>query len=124
MAGVLAIGAPAAASPASFDLVCHGQTKTGTGEVRPMTMRLSVDGARRRWCYRDVGCGRQFPVISFASGHLVLLAVQTPLNEASLTVDLPAGDLTMTTGIPSRPLAARTSKAQCAMAQFTPLPKP
>ena len=103
---------------ASFDLVCTGRNTEAAGAPQPLSLRLSIDTHRKRWCYRDVGCHQVFPIVSWEDGKLTLLSVHTPLNEASLVVDMNTGSFTRAMDIPLRSGAASSAAGTCAVAPY------
>ena len=117
-----AVAHPALAqAPKAFDLVCAGQTVAAKGETRAVSMHLSVDTRKGRWCYRDIGCPQVLPVVTLNGGRLTLLAAKTQFNEASLDVDLATGAFTRSDRIPARPESASSASGHCDKAPFTPL---
>jgi hypothetical protein len=110
-----------AETPKALDLVCTGQSTAADGAVKPFDMRLSVDPSKRRWCYRDVGCPLVYAIASIEPGKLTLLAVQTPLNEANLSVDIQAGTFARDGRIPGKLASAHSESGTCAPANYTPI---
>jgi hypothetical protein len=125
--GLLASGAPA--SPAQFDLVCIGATRTyfaGDTKVEPYSAHFRVDLARRQWCESD--CGAVRPIAQVQEEFLEMAPSddsETPRGHKhySFLIGRTDGHERVTYMVDGPNFYSDTTDATCTAAPFSGFPK-